>query len=263
MELRTKERIERAEKISLAKLERANRDKERKEARLAKEEEEKQMELRIRESEIEEIKRDAQKEQERIKKLALIHREKIMIADEFYRRTLTCEYGLSPWMKFVAGCRKDALVSMERYKSSLVKRSLRLWLGRLNQKWNAEETRAIDYSNSLIHKNFLNTWQRIKKRMNQMEKISDYTYQTSLMRNVLAEWAPRAISLRDSRLEREMKQTIRANALHSNWLVKRVMRSWTQFVVVSREERWSEWKKDQMRQKVKALLSKSRLGSDP
>jgi hypothetical protein len=260
MEIRSKERIERAEKIAQAKLERVQRDQERKESRLAKEAADKEMELRIREAEIEEIKREADEEQERVKRLAVIQREKNRLAATFYRRTLICEYGLSPWMKFVAGCRKDSLVSVERYKNSLVVRTLRTWMRNLKVKWRAEEARAVSHSNNLVHKKFMNSWQGEKTRQQRMQDISAYTHQTAILRSVFTHWNPLAVELCNARRDREMKQTVRANKFYTMGLEKRVLRAWKVGVGVSRDERWSESRREVMRERVRGLLSKSRLG---
>ncbi|KAL7749880.1 hypothetical protein RI367_004756 [Sorochytrium milnesiophthora] len=84
-------------------------------------------------------------------------------------------------------------------------------------------------------------------------------YTAKVCRAVLRQWSAEARQLRMQQLEHDRLLQIKADAYARRYLPKVYFRLWRQYVANERENRWKEYKRTVMRNKVKNWLSTSTL----
>jgi len=88
-------------------------------------------------------------------------------------------------------------------------------------------------------------------------RFAKHTQDLNSQKSSFKYWRNRATIVGIGRIRREMDSSVRAYAFASRWATKRLFSRWLVYVEREKDEKWGEWKKEQMRIKVREMLSGS------
>ncbi|ORY45460.1 hypothetical protein BCR33DRAFT_784250 [Rhizoclosmatium globosum] len=181
------------------------------------------------------------------------------LAELHHKKQLLKGNGITPWRILVELHRQDLIIADEfRTKWDVLGR-LNVWRRRLNEKQLHIELKA-----ATVHEQNLKCriWKQFcdRYRATQLTACKARTfYTTNTQTSVLKLWQDQTKSKIFARHQLEREKERRAEILAAKLTPRRYLRKWREIVSEKKEERSREWRRDQLRSRIKELLTTSKF----
>ncbi|KAJ3416610.1 hypothetical protein HDV05_000892 [Chytridiales sp. JEL 0842] len=256
----------RARKLKELKESRAQRLRERQEAqRIQALEEEKREQERVEEEKRKvleakkELVRKKLEEEERKKAERERMKRLIEFAGQADKRRLMRKYVMGP-LKVLRELRRQERVEAERFEERWnLKASLLVWRRRVEMKQSVREEKALEVWQTKTEIRVLDVWKRKMDIIKQAEiqAYSKWCHQTK--KKVLDGWRTFTTESIYNRMQAERAKERKADEFARTYVPKRFLRKWKAIINEIKDERWREFRKEQLRGRAKELLSNSRF----
>ncbi|KAJ3230527.1 hypothetical protein HDU78_008279 [Chytriomyces hyalinus] len=249
-------------------LERKNAAEEKRKAREA--------EIRAEKEAVEQQKRDAEEaerkrfmnqklEERRLAKLAedekLKEKEKRLLslakANAHNQKRLAKARGILPWKILVTLHKQDEQLAANFRRKWDMRDPLLQWRRKLDLKWQKSEHAAQCLYDQ---KQIVNMWTIFRSRFTaqtELEKTAVLFSDHQRRKQVLGSWRQKTKESIFGRLQAEREKEIAADKLAMRLMPKRILRKWFAITREIKEERWREWRRQQLRSRIKEMLSAS------
>ncbi|KAI9204382.1 uncharacterized protein BJ171DRAFT_106004 [Polychytrium aggregatum] len=259
MEERDRERKERLQAAEERRLERERKQ------RVAEEEEKRKMEEAEREERRQmllEKKRQLEEEQKREAEKLARRREfarLLQAAQAHHQQSQIKYFGVLPWKRLVCALREQMIDAQRHRDVSMVKSAFTLWLTRLEARQRQEQDRAVKHHRTMALRQCLELWNERYCAIYSMRQGAHVHAIQHHQRRAFADWKVAYVRTSTSRLEVEREKEARADKVAQRIVSKRCLRRWRSFVSESKEEKWREFRRQMLRERVHEILSSSRL----
>ncbi|KAJ3398269.1 hypothetical protein CcCBS67573_g08122 [Chytriomyces confervae] len=249
-------------------LERKNAAEEKRKAREA--------EIRAEKEAVEQQKRDAEEaerkrfmnqklEERRLAKLAedekLKEKEKRLLslakANAHNQKRLAKAQGILPWKILVTLHKQDEQLAANFRRKWDMRDPLLQWRRKLDIKWQKTEHAAKCLYDQ---KQTVNMWTIFRSRFTaqtELKKTAVLFSDHQRRKQVLGSWRQKTKESIFGRLQAEREKEIAADKLAMRLMPKRILRKWFAITREIKEERWREWRRQQLRSRIKEMLSAS------
>ncbi|KAI9362417.1 hypothetical protein DFJ73DRAFT_812268, partial [Zopfochytrium polystomum] len=197
------------------------------------------------------------KEKER---LHLLHLRKK--ADSWYRYILLRRIGLHPWKVYLALCAEEARAAAELHLKMTVRSVYRIWMSKVQSRQCAIEAKAVEYSHNLQIRRFFKEWTQNFTRMSASVESASALDHKHCLERMLKKWKWKAKESIMNRMRLEREKELLADSFAARYIPRRFLRKWRQNVLDAKEDRWKEFRKQQLRERIKELLTDSRFESE-
>ncbi|KAJ3242473.1 hypothetical protein HDU81_003180 [Chytriomyces hyalinus] len=260
--------LEQMKQREVERLERKNAAEEKRKAREA--------EIRAEKEAVEQQKRDAEEaerkrfmsqklEKRRLAKLAedekLKEKEKRLLslakANAHNQKRLTKTQGILPWKILVTLHKQDEQLAVTFRQKWDMRDPLLQWRRKLELKRQQREHAAKCLYDQ---KQALNAWNVFRSRFiaqTELEKKAALFNDHQLRKQVLGSWRQKTKESIFDKLQAEREKEIAADKLAMRLMPKRILRKWFAITREIKEERWREWRRQQLRSRIKEMLSAS------
>ncbi|KAI9342348.1 hypothetical protein BDR26DRAFT_284307 [Obelidium mucronatum] len=259
MKKREAERLERRNAVEQKKREReqeiqAKKDQEERE-RIEREETEKRryIELKLEERRLRKM-AEEEKGKEKEKRA-----QNVAKAISHYHKTLLKRKGLTPLKINVACHRNDeALAFTFRQKWDCLPSVLK-WRRKLQDKREQVELQAsLVYEKNLVCRVWKEFSQKYKTEKSK-ESLAQSHYMNQKSHSVFAKWIQKAKESVFTRLQNEREKERKAVLLAEKLMPRRYLRKWRAIVAELKEEQCREWRREQLRSRIKEMLTVSKF----
>ncbi|KAJ3219848.1 hypothetical protein HDU67_009036 [Dinochytrium kinnereticum] len=149
-----------------------------------------------------------------------------------------------------------------------MKKPMMTWFRKTEEKWEEQKKKAITVERSNKLGKCLRKWQEevaISKTSSMqkcyeheaMEGAATRISRQKLLKLAFRDWRYKTKTTIVERLRKERVQEIRADAFAAKCVPRRYLHLWIRYVAIVKDERWKEYRKQQLRNRVKELLEAS------
>ncbi|KAJ3053408.1 hypothetical protein HK097_004352 [Rhizophlyctis rosea] len=204
-------------------------------------------------------------EQQQAAHLALLasqkahHQSLVAKAKSHYTNSLLRRQGLEPLKKLVEKHKKEFNKGEEWRRMVMGRRHLRVWRAEVERRWGVREWDAGRWGRERCKRRFWRIWkEKLQTNFHTQTHASHHHIQTT-KRYIFSIWLHSALEKRRKREEHERRMEELADGLALRLVPKRYLRLWKTYVKNQKEEKWREYRKQVLRDRVKELLVHSRF----
>ncbi|KAJ3112819.1 hypothetical protein HK100_002210 [Physocladia obscura] len=180
--------------------------------------------------------------------------ENIRKASNHAKKQAMKTFGMRPWKILIVCCRQDELIADQFRGKWNVCGFLMTWQRKLNEKRKAIEL----YADSLANKKLvLKIWNFLCLKydfVNTRTINAENLYHRNLKIGIFSDWRNTLKFAILGRLQREREKELKADLLAKKLVPRRFISRWKENVTNIKQERWREWRRQQLRDRIKEIL---------
>ena len=133
------------------------------------------------------------------------------------------------------------------------------WKEAVKAKKDARKQQANAFYSLKLKQRTLLVWRACQQaHINELQEAYNL-HQKALLRHMIKRWLPHSEKLKSARIVFEAFENAKAESFASPRILKRAFEAWQEFIKQKKDDKWRQFRRDMMRERVKDLLKSSTL----